>query len=176
MSIYLAQGFTVQACCYADCGISFALTTAEDHRLQQTREWFYCPHGHRQHYTGKSDAEKLKAAQAREVALNDQLRAAVRDAEESRSLMMRDRHRFANGICPCCRRTFDNVRRHMATQHPDYDVAQVAHKAVTLRCSCGREFDTYRGLRTHQGWSRQDGWDKPDAPSWRAHLTAGASR
>lgn len=28
--------------------------------------------------------------------------------------------RVGNGVCPCCNRSFENLRRHMATKHPDY--------------------------------------------------------
>ena len=27
---------------------------------------------------------------------------------------------MANGVCPCCNRSFENLRNHMHTQHPDY--------------------------------------------------------
>jgi hypothetical protein len=29
----------------------------------------------------------------------------------------------ANGVCPCCNRTFQNLARHMAGKHPDYEEA-----------------------------------------------------
>lgn len=170
MSITLASEFVTQTCCYKDCGVTFAMTRVFDSNRRNDHEWWYCPNGHRQHYTGASDADKLRRAEAREVALNDQLRAAIRDADETRSALLRDRSRFAAGVCPCCNRSFENVRRHMTSKHPDFAVDRVA-KAATFKCSCGRKFDTYRGLRVHQGWSRTDRWDEPEASSWEAHLT-----
>lgn len=166
--------------CYS-CGVLFALS--EDfrrHRLRDGRN-FYCPNGHQQHYIGKTPEQQLKEAEAREVALKDQLQAAVHEAEQARQALLRDRQRFANGVCPCCNRSFENVRRHMATQHPDYDPTKLT-KAVEFKCSCGRTFESFRGLRTHQGHQRPDDWAsrglKKDYWNQRmAHLTvAGASR
>lgn len=32
----------------------------------------------------------------------------------------------ACGVCPCCNRSFTNVRRHMTSQHPDYTIPEPA--------------------------------------------------
>lgn len=170
-----------EECCAKGCGITFAITEDLYDRLQgHPDRWFYCPNGHDQHYTGKSDAQKLKDAEARELALRDQLEASIRDGETTRRALIRDRHRFANGVCPCCNRSFGNVRRHMASQHPDYDATDVTTAAPRYRCSCGREFETPHGLHIHQGRQRsQTGrwrWDKPGQSRWFAHLTEAASR
>jgi hypothetical protein len=31
-----------------------------------------------------------------------------------------DAYRIGNGVCPCCNRSFTNLRRHMTTKHPEY--------------------------------------------------------
>lgn len=159
--------------CYS-CGVLFAMVEDfYEHRLAD-RKNFYCPNGHSQAYIGKTDAQKLKEAEAREVALKDQLSAAIRDAEQSRVQLLRDRQRYANGVCPCCTRYFANVHRHMTTQHPEVDAAAV-RTAPAYRCSCGQRFDTFRGLRTHQGHQRRTSgpyqWDLPKTSRWMAHLT-----
>lgn len=165
-----ASADLVTETCYR-CGALFAMAADfKDARLRDRRD-FFCPNGHAQHYIGKTDTEKLKESKARETALRDQLSAAIRDAETTRIVLLRDRHRFANGVCPCCTRSFENVRRHMTDQHPDYDVAQLGSPTPTFLCSCGRDFETLHGLRTHQGSMRWDGWDSPDASSWQSHLT-----
>lgn len=107
----------------------------------------YCPLGH-EFVFNNSNAEKLKAAEARERHLEDQLRAAENEAEATRRRLIRERHRFANGVCPCCDRSFTNVARHMETQHPDYDSSHLS--AASYSCSCGREFASPHGLRMHQ--------------------------
>jgi hypothetical protein len=101
---------TVEDCC--NCGIRFAMSSDLNRRLRdKPGSTFWCPAGHAQHYTGKSVRQKLEDAEAREVALRDQLHAAEADAEATRVRLLRDRHRFANGVCPCCNRSFENVRR-----------------------------------------------------------------
>jgi hypothetical protein len=154
------------------CGVVFGIPVDLEKRRRADRKPFYCPNGHELYFQGKTDAQKLEEAKARETALRDQLSAAIRDGERTRQALLRDRQRFANGVCPCCNRSFENVRRHMTTQHPDYDVTKVKQVgAVRFRCSCGRSFESLRGLRTHQGHMRYDGWDQPGAGAWSAHLT-----
>lgn len=165
-------GLYVSDC--ADCGVVFAMTEDLKERRRQDHRTFYCPNGHSMSFRGKTDKQKLDEARARETALEDQLRAAIREGENTRTALLRDRTRFANGVCPCCNRSFANVRRHINDQHPDYDVTKV--KAGTgpkeYRCGCGQSFDTWRGLRIHQGWARRGvDWENPRAHSWQSHLT-----
>ena len=168
-------GFVVETCCHKGCGVTFALNRDHYNRLQAEKgSSFYCPNGHGQHYTGKSDEQKLREAAARETALRDQLSAAIREGEVTKAALLRDRARFAAGICPCCTRSFDNVRRHMSSQHPDYDVKKIAVPVAVFGCSCGRKFSTLRGLRVHQGHSRANSpyaWDNPKTSKWYSHLT-----
>lgn len=172
MSFTLDTQFVTETCCYKGCGVMWAFTEGYYREVRRSHANWYCPNGHSQHYTADSDAEKLRKAEAREVALKDQLSAAIRDAERVRVALLRDRQRFANGVCPCCNRSFENVRRHMATKHPDYDIAAVkTPMTARFRCSCGRAFESVRGLRTHQGHARPSDWDAPNTHEWRAHLT-----
>ena len=30
------------------------------------------------------------------------------------------KNRIGHGVCPCCKRTFQQLQRHMQTKHPDY--------------------------------------------------------
>lgn len=47
--------------CYLDtCHATICLGEAEYQRLSRTHATFYCPAGHEQHFTGKSEAEKLQ--------------------------------------------------------------------------------------------------------------------
>lgn len=47
-----------ESCC--KCGIAFWLTAKHKRHLRDSHEWFYCPSGHKQYYSGESDAEKYK--------------------------------------------------------------------------------------------------------------------
>ena len=68
----------------------------------------------------------------------DRLRRKLKDAEESRDWykgrmeneqkrhsatkgqVTKLRKRASAGVCPCCNRSFQNLRRHMKTKHPDF--------------------------------------------------------
>lgn len=45
-------------CC--TCGIPFAVSDDFDERLRKCHNEFFCPAGHAQSYTGKSEEEKLR--------------------------------------------------------------------------------------------------------------------
>lgn len=153
------------------CGVLFAMTADhKDRRLKDGKD-FWCPNGHSQYYIqGKTDAQKLKEAEAQLVHQGDQLRAAIRDAETARVQVLRDRLRFASGMCPCCGRFFKAVMRHMASQHPEYD-AKLLRGNGKYKCGCGSTFKSFHGLRTHQGQMRGENWSEPDVNRWVSHLT-----
>ena len=76
-----------------------------------------CPNGHSRHYIGETDAQRLQR----------QLDAAKRDADWQRQLREKAdkknrnlERRIANGVCPCCKRHFENVQRHIEQKHPDF--------------------------------------------------------
>jgi hypothetical protein len=164
--------YIVVSCGAEGCGLTFGMP---EHFYDSTIEkgWGWsCPQGHRRVWLDKTTEQKLREAKARETHLQEQLGAAVQDAERLRVAIVKDRQRFANGVCPCCDRSFQNVRRHMTTQHPDYDITKVDQPpSRRFKCACGNSFDSLRGLRTHQGRLRGEGWDRPNAPAWRSHLT-----
>lgn len=114
--------FVTEECC--SCGMPFAMTADFRRRRLNDRKDWYCPRGHAQHYTGKSEAQKLR----------DQLSRTERrlEAESGRASLLegqrdnlqrsygRMRERVKNGVCPCCNRTFQNLLRHMRTKHPEF--------------------------------------------------------
>lgn len=80
----------------------------------------YCPNGHSWHFTGRSWDQKMKDAEARVLAARDQAAAAERQAAAARGQVTKLKNRIANGVCPCCHRSFANLARHMAGKHPGY--------------------------------------------------------
>jgi DNA repair exonuclease SbcCD ATPase subunit len=69
----------------------------------------------------------LEAERAARQRLEELRRVALKDAEHSaierRKTQTRMRNlkaRIKNGICPCCKRSFVQLARHMATKHPEY--------------------------------------------------------
>lgn len=72
----------------------------------------------------KSDNQKLKEETARlqqELSAARELtRLAQESAKKANSKIAQMKKRTANGVCPCCTRSFTNLQRHMKSQHPDY--------------------------------------------------------
>ena len=149
MSIKLFRGnqllvettMVTETCCA--CGMLFAMTVIfKNDRLKRTRGdmTFYCPRGHPQHYTGPSEADKLRQERDRlkqnEAYLEDRLRAARRDVEHQKHRAngykghaTRITKRVKAGVCPCCNRTFKALAEHMARQHPDFTPIEVGQSA-----------------------------------------------
>lgn len=74
MNIYVAGiEFITEECC--ECHMAFAMT--RDYKIQRLKDhkYFYCPKGHQQYYTGKSDEQKLR----------DKLDSAEQDLEVERA-------------------------------------------------------------------------------------------
>lgn len=116
----------VEECC--NCNMAFAMT--EEFRKecleQRGSKTFYCPSGHPQSYSGEKEADKLRRERDRlkqQLAQkDDEILAAVRLQGEAEKATAKLQKRIHNGICPCCTRSFQNLRRHIATKHPDYNV------------------------------------------------------
>ena len=121
--------------CYS-CGVLFAMTAKfragciKDHTKP-----FYCPNGHQQFYTGKTETQRLKEEleRERERTARAEDRARVANAQRQmteNSLRVMKGHvtrlkkRAAAGVCPCCKRQFQALARHMKTKHPDYAVKE----------------------------------------------------
>lgn len=117
----------VVECC--NCHVHFSMPYWMERERRRDHGCFYCPNGHMQYYSGKSDEEKLKEKlKAREKdlqAAQERERSARRVAEEERrskiaykGLSTRYKNRAEAGVCIHCNRSFEDLRRHMETKHP----------------------------------------------------------
>ncbi len=149
--LQFAFNFSTETCCHKNCGITWAMPKwyAEQCRDDHSR-WFYCPNGHSQHYTGKTEVElareeteKVRKQKDAEIArVKEQQRWAEERATQSmkradrqerraaafRGVVTRTKNRVGNGVCPCCNRTFQNLMRHMKGKHPEYKNSKVKAK------------------------------------------------
>ncbi len=112
---------TITDCCV--CGVNFAVPERLLANRREAGGSFYCPNGHSLVFT-KTRAmqleDELKATKARARHHQDQHEAAVRSNRALRGQITKERKRIANGVCPCCNRSFVNLQRHMSGQHPDF--------------------------------------------------------
>lgn len=113
------------------CGVAFAAPVDMLDRRRHDHDMFYCPNGHNLSFPQASDAEKARAETekykrlwkdeqkyASEV-LNER-NVAQKQLSATKGQMTKLKQRIANGVCPCCHRSFVNLHRHMTGQHPEY--------------------------------------------------------
>lgn len=111
-------------CCV--CGITFGVPSRYLQEIRETGGSLHCPNGHsltwREH--AGNVRKQLERQLAAERARLDQAKAEIASQRgrlnATRGVVTRLRNRVANGVCPCCNRSFENLRRHMTTKHPDW--------------------------------------------------------
>ena len=116
--------------CY-NCKCLFAITREMYDRLQEdSKRCFFCPNGHEQHYA-QTDKQRLERELAQQKEATERERWWRQSAETDAKYERRSKNayrgqvtklkrRVAHGVCPCCTRTFQNLERHMKSQHPDF--------------------------------------------------------
>ena len=106
----------------ARCGVEFGLTADYIARRRKDGNGFHCPNGHSLTF-GKSEADKLREqlrqTQAQVTHQIDQRVAAQREVRQLKDAAKQQRRRTAAGVCPCCKRSFAQLRRHIAAKHPE---------------------------------------------------------
>lgn len=114
--------FETETCC--NCGMTFAMPVDFQNRRRDDHKLFYCPAGHGQHYTGKTEAQKLRdelaATSAKLETARERTARVVRERDHIAKAHRKMRVRVMNGVCPCCNRSFENLRQHMQSQHADF--------------------------------------------------------
>ncbi len=105
-------------CCA--CGIVFAIPAWWEMQLREKHTSFYCPNGHSQSFTGETTAERLRRMLDEANRRNTDLAQAKMNAEVERDSAQRKLKRVKRGVCPCCKRSFIELGRHMKTKHPDF--------------------------------------------------------
>jgi DNA-binding XRE family transcriptional regulator len=86
------------------------------------RKTFYCPQGHPQSFRVGADEEtRLRRELDRQRELREaeaaRLQRVVLERDQIAKAHSKMRVRVMNGVCPCCNRTFQNLLRHMQTEH-----------------------------------------------------------
>jgi hypothetical protein len=125
------------------CHINFAIPSEMSEARQRDGRTFHCPNGDVVSWSDNELTRAKKALQAKNdeaVRLRaqlDQREARVRTlVAETDSLTRkvaarkgvttRLKRRLTNGQCPCCSRKFKDLKTHMASAHPKYDVEKEA--------------------------------------------------
>lgn len=106
------------------CGIHFGLPTHIHQKCREEGRLWWCPGcGHKWHY-GKTETQKLEAMLEAERRMKESAREQrnliERRLNAQRGVTTKLKNRIANGLCPCCNRSFTNLHQHMKKQHPTY--------------------------------------------------------
>lgn len=108
----------------SSCSIDFGIGAQFMKNRRQDHGTFYCPNGHSQWYPQDNEETKQRKraeqAEARARSWQDQAEAAERSRIAQKAATTRLQKRVAAGVCPCCHRSFQNLRRHITGQHPDF--------------------------------------------------------
>lgn len=103
------------------CGIALAIPdTLHRYAHRHKGKEVYCPLGHTFIFNDTIE-EQLTRERIRHAATKDLLQAEERSHTATRGHLTRQRKRAAAGLCPCCKRHFTNVERHVASKHPDFN-------------------------------------------------------
>lgn len=120
MSISSYVTLTIMTC--GNCGVEFAMP--ETMRAEKERDGgsWYCPNGHNRVYK-ETEATKYKrlfeAEQERARKRQEELFAEQREHEKTQRKVKKLARRVSAGVCPCCKRTFSQLARHMKAKHSD---------------------------------------------------------
>ena len=127
------------------CGARQAMTREAESIYRQNHATFYCVHGHpRAWNVGESEEDKLRrerdALKQRQAYYEDQLREARQQADKERHRAngykghaTRITNRAKAGVCPCCNRSFENLKRHMASKHPQFTPLELEQESATVQ-------------------------------------------
>ena len=101
------------------CGIALAIPENLYRFAHDKPHDIYCPLGHifvwNDNYKAKYERE-----QQRHQATKDLLHQEERSHQATRGHLTRQRKRVAEGVCPCCHRTFKQLAAHMKNKHPEF--------------------------------------------------------
>ncbi len=116
------QVLETETCC--NCGILFAVPEDFKSAKRKNHNEFYCPNGHGQHYTGKSEAEKLRNRLSQTESLLDDYKKDLQKERISKAAvkgqLIKLKNRVKNGVCPCCKRSFVGLKKHIENKHPEF--------------------------------------------------------
>lgn len=107
------------------CGTTFLMSSSQYNARAKDKKVWWCPNcGDTRIFPGETEEDKLQ----RRLTFEKQRRTeAEREAEYHRNsaraqkaAKTRIKNRIANGVCPCCNRTFKQLAAHMCRMHPDF--------------------------------------------------------
>lgn len=125
MSIVVTDELILLHC--AECGISFGITRDYYDRRRADGQGFLCPAGHSNVYR-ETEVQRLRRELEDEKAAKERAyqreKEALQRLSAARGQITKITKRIGCGVCPCCNRSFQNLRRHMDNKHPNFKKAK----------------------------------------------------
>lgn len=113
----------IQTITCSSCGVIYGLPYGFLANRQEDTKVFYCPNGHTQQYS-ENEADRLRKQIQKTDELLEWEKARAASLEKSliaqKAQTAKLKNRIAKGVCPCCKRSFTVLSRHMKSKHPDY--------------------------------------------------------
>lgn len=128
MAIAARYLYALEELTCGSCGVVHAIPQGMYENCKREGGFWYCPNGHQRGW--REGAEKTKILQLEAELRSEQRRReaalvrandATAKAVKAERALSRHKTRAKNGVCPCCKRTFQQLARHMANKHPDYN-------------------------------------------------------
>lgn len=113
-ALVLTQNFEEMNC--GECGIVFWVPDAFYRERRGDGKGWSCPNGHSRVFR-ESDVARLERQLKEE---KERHQRTLQRANEAEARETRLKRRVKDGTCPCCKRTFRQLARHMETKHPEF--------------------------------------------------------
>lgn len=110
-----------------DCGVCGVVYTVPERRYDHMRSdggFASCPNGHQWGWReGTKQRDELRLERDRlkqQIAeKDDAILEARRERDRANAKALRIEKRSKAGVCPCCNRSFKQLREHMKKKHPE---------------------------------------------------------
>jgi predicted RNA-binding Zn-ribbon protein involved in translation (DUF1610 family) len=106
-----------------ECGGTYAIATRYAEQKRKHAGFWHCPYCQTNWGFQKGDLqlaqEKLDEERTRHLATLARLNELRGVAEAAQKETARLKARVQRGVCPCCKRSFPDLKRHMQTKHPE---------------------------------------------------------
>lgn len=124
--------FEPTTCC--TCGLTFAVPIAWYRKKRETHERFSCPNGCKLEFSAKTELDRMREeTKTVQAQLNEERHLRLvreRELEKLNKDKAELESRISRGQCPCCKRTFKHLARHMRSKHPEKVEGAVPPKGI----------------------------------------------
>jgi len=123
MTFNYEQKITLKTTTCYTCDMCFSMPESIYQRFLNYGETFYCPLGHGQVFS-KPRIKKVEEELAQKQKELTEARCKIIHERNMRESVEKELHRHntrtKNGVCPCCKRSFLNLQKHMKNKHPSF--------------------------------------------------------